>query len=222
MKKESGKALLFGSLLTCLLPTQVKAGQLEVETSDVITVVTNCIPYIIGFAMVIIIVIIISILAKKQEISKRKMIRGQAAVVSILSLGIAGNLLCAGPLKSLLDVVANPVKQVSDETREEANQLIADIAGEGMVLVKNDGTLPLASDIKKLNVFGWASTQPCYGGTGSGAVDTANCVTLLQGIEAGGYELNDRLEELYTSYATARGGATMSSVDWTLPEPTVD
>ena len=135
---------------------------------------------------------------------------------------IVGNLLCEGPLKSLLDVVANPVKQISDETRADANELISDIAGEGMVLVKNDGTLPLASDVKKLNVFGWASTQPCYGGTGSGAVDTTNCITLLQGIEEGGYELNHSLEEFYTSYATARGEATMSSVDWTLPEPTVD
>lgn len=222
MKKERSKALLFGSLLAFLLPTQVKAGQLEVETSDVITVVTNCIPYIIGFAVVAIIAIIISILARKQEVKKRKMIRGQAIAASILSLVVVGNLLCVGPLKSLLDVVANPVRQISDATRADANELIADIAGEGMVLVKNDGTLPLAADVKKLNVFGWASTQPCYGGTGSGAVDTSNCVTLLQGIEAGGYELNQSLEEFYTSYATARGEATMSYVDWTLPEPTVD
>lgn len=222
MKKEISRALLFGSLLAYLLPTQVKAGQLEVETSDVITVVTNCIPYIIGFAVVAIIAIIISILARKQETKKRKMIRWQALAASILSFVIVGNLLCTGPLKSLLDVVANPVKQISDETRADANELIADIAGEGIVLVKNDGTLPLASDVKKLNVFGWASTQPCYGGTGSGAVDISNCVTLLQGIEAGGYELNHSLEEFYTSYATARGEATMSFVDWTLPEPTVD
>lgn len=222
MKKQRKKTALLGILLAGFLPMQVKAGPLEVETSDVITVVTNCIPYIAGFAAIAMMAIIVSILVRKQEIHKRKFIRGQALVVSILSFVIVGNLLCEGPLKSLLDVVANPVKQISDETRADANELISDIAGEGMVLVKNDGTLPLASDVKKLNVFGWASTQPCYGGTGSGAVDTTNCVTLLQGIEEGGYELNHSLEEFYTSYATARGEATMSSVDWTLPEPTVD
>ena len=44
-------------------------------------------------------------------------------------------------------------------------------AGEGMVLLKNKGILPLASDTKKLNVFGWDSTNPLYGGTGSGSSD---------------------------------------------------
>lgn len=222
MKKVKTKVLLMAALIVCSLPLQVKAGQLEVETSDVITVVNNCVPYLIGFAVVAVIAIVISILARKQEVRKRKMIRGQSLVACIIALVVVGNMLCVGPLRSLLDVVANPVKEISSETRAEANELIAEIAAEGTVLVKNDGTLPLSSDVKKLNVFGWASTHPCYGGTGSGAVDTSNCVTLLQGLENGGYELNKSLEEFYTSYATARGEATMSYVDWTLPEPTAD
>ncbi|MFR3008197.1 MAG: hypothetical protein ACLTML_24430 [Blautia faecis] len=76
--------------------------------------------------------------------------------------------------------------------------------------------------MKNLNVFGWASTNPCYGGTGSGAVDTSNCVSLLDGIQAGGYTLNQTLIDMYTSYAEARGEAGMTAVDWTLPEPTAD
>ena len=71
MKKAKTKALLMAALMVCGLPLQVNAGQLEVETSDVITVVNNCVPYLIGFAVVVVIAIVISILARKQEARKR-------------------------------------------------------------------------------------------------------------------------------------------------------
>ena len=61
MKKAKTKALLMAALMVCGLPLQVNAGQLEVETSDVITVVNNCVPYLIGFAVVAVIAIVISI-----------------------------------------------------------------------------------------------------------------------------------------------------------------
>ena len=53
---------------------------------------------------------------------------------------------------------------ISEETSAEATDLVEQIADEGIVLLKNeDNILPL-SDNNKLNVFGWASTNPCYGG----------------------------------------------------------
>ena len=48
------------------------------------------------------------------------------------------------------------------------------IEAEGLVLLKNgkltDGTssLPLKSDVTKVNVFGWSSIAPAYSGGGSG------------------------------------------------------
>lgn len=221
-KKSMGSMLLSAGLLALFAPAPVWAAGLQVETSDVVSVVKNCIPYVAVFLAIAAALVAVCVIARKYEAKKKKMIRAQSLCAGILAFVVMLNFLCMGPLKTLLDVVANPAKQVSDQTKQEAEELITDIAGEGSVLVKNDGTLPLAPDVKKLNVFGWASTNPCYGGTGSGAVDTSTCVSLLSGIESGGYTLNDTLTQLYTSYASARGEATMSSVDWTLPEPTAD
>ena len=48
------------------------------------------------------------------------------------------------------------------DTKVKAEALAADVEAEGTVLVQNnDNTLPLAADNKKINVFGWASTDRC-------------------------------------------------------------
>lgn len=203
------------------IPVAHAAG-FEVQSSDVIAVLGNCAPYLVAFAIILIAAIAVCVLAGRCEAKKKKLIRGEALVAVILALAVTLNLLCLGPLSTLLDVVVNPAGEISEESRAEAEELIADIAGEGAVLVKNDGLLPLPAETKALNVFGWASTNPCYGGTGSGAVDTSTCVTLLGGLENGGYTLNQTLSDLYVSYAQDRPEATMSAVDWTLPEPTTD
>ena len=93
-------------------------------------------------------------------------------------------------------------------------------AGEGMVLLKNKGILPLASDTKKLNVFGWDSTNPLYGGTGSGSSDSSTAISILQSLKDAGYETNESLTKMYTDYREDRPTIAMAEQDWTLPEPT--
>lgn len=223
MKKKRMFGVLFGIVLYgAAFSVPVRAAGLEVQESDVIAVVQNCVPYLAVFAAVLVAAVLFGVFCRKLEKRKKKMLRGQAIVVTLLALVIVLNQICLGPVSTLLDVVANPVAEVSDETRAEADSLITEIAGEGAVLVKNDGTLPLSDGVKNLNVFGWASTNPCYGGTGSGAVDTNNCVTLLDGLKEGGYSLNQTLIDMYVEYADTRPEAGMSAVDWTLPEPTAD
>ena len=46
----------------------------------------------------------------------------------------------------------------------------------------------LASDVDSMNVFGWASTNPIYGGTGSGSADTSSVVSILQSLSDAGYK----------------------------------
>ena len=95
---------------------------------------------------------------------------------------------------------------------------------EGIVLLKHeDGALPLDSDTKNLNVFGWGSIEPFYGGTGSGAVDAASCITLLQGLADGGYTTNSELTDFYTNYHVGRPLRSWDGIsDWTLSEPSAD
>ena len=207
--------LLFGAV-----PSE--GAGFEVQTSDVLAVLSNCVPYLIGFALVLIAGIAAMILSKKLDAGKKKLVRGQALVAILLALAVTVNLLCLKPLKTLMDVLVVPSGEISEQSRTEAEELIAEIAGEGVVLVKNDGLLPLSGDTKTLNVFGWASTNPCYGGTGSGSVDTSSCVTLLGGLENGGYSLNKTLSDLYVNYRDTRPVAGMTNVDWTLPEPTTE
>lgn len=210
-----------GALLV-LSATPVSAAALKVQKSDVITVLKNCVPYLAVLIAVLVVAIIFSVVCKRYEARKKKMLRGQAVLVTLLTFIVVANQLCLGPVSTLLDVVVQKKNEVSEESKEEAENLITEISEEGIVMVKNDGTLPFAEDTKKLNVFGWASTNPCYGGTGSGAVDASDCVSLLKGLESGGYSLNQTLINLYTDYAKERPESDMMNVDWTLPEPTVD
>ena len=93
---------------------------------------------------------------------------------------------------------------------------------EGLVLVKNNGLLPLSSGVNSLNVFGWGSTNPIFGGTGSGSSDGSSAVGILQSLKEAGYATNEELTKLYTDYRADRPVIDMHAQDWTLPEPTAD
>ena len=111
---------------------------------------------------------------------------------------------------------------ISDEAIEEAKALATEIAEEGIVLLKNDdAALPLAEGTK-VNVFGWSSTNPIYGGTGSGALsDAYPTVDFLTGLTDAGIEYNQDLVDFYTGWRTERPTVGMMGQDWTIPEPTV-
>ena len=74
-------------------------------------------------------------------------------------------------------------------------------ASEGMVLLKNDSSsLPLASEIKNIAAFGNTSYEMITGGTGSGKVNNAYSVSLIEGLQNSGYKLNEDLHSLYAGY----------------------
>ena len=59
--------------------------------------------------------------------------------------------------------------------------------------------LPM-NDAGNINVFGWASTNPIYGGTGSGALsDAYDTTTLLDGLHDAGFKTNEELTKFYTN-----------------------
>lgn len=77
-------------------------------------------------------------------------------------------------------------------------------ATEGMVLLKNDNqALPFAADLKKVALFGCTSYDFIAGGTGSGNVNRAYTVSLLDGLKNAGYQLNDELKSFYEQHITA-------------------
>ena len=68
-----------------------------------------------------------------------------------------------------------------------------------------------------------SSTNPCYGGSGSGGIsDAYPTISLLDGLKDAGFETNEELSSFYTEYRADRPSVNMFAQDWTLPEPPVD
>lgn len=191
---------------------------LSINMDDVINVINSIKGYLIGFGIVAVLLIVAMIACRKMKKSKKYLIRFNAVLGIVLALGVTVNLILVGPMYSMVTLATGGGK-VSEENGALATELCEDIADEGIVLLDNAGTLPLAKNSKQ-NVFGWASTNPCYGGTGSGALsDAYPTVSLLEGLTNAGFELNTELSDFYTAYRADRPEVGMFAQDWTLPEP---
>jgi len=191
--------------------------------ADVYSTVQKLLPYFIPFIIVVIAGIVIQIVFSGKAEKVKFMIGRQSLLAGFLALILTINVVLFGPMQSVLNLALNVPATLSEETKASDKNLNIKIAEEGSVLLKNENhALPLSSDTKKLNVFGWASTNPCYGGTGSGSVDTSTCTGVLTSLKDAGYSLNTELSDFYKSYRADRPVVGMGTQDWTLPEPSVD
>lgn len=192
---------------------------LELNWSDVVSTITQTKWYLIAIGIIIAVAVIVMVACLKIAKHKKYIIRTQAFVAMVTGVAVVLNLICTGPMYTLLSL-ASVTGTLTDESIDNAEKLAEEITGEGIVLLKNeDQMLPLANE-KKLNVFGWASTAPCYGGTGSGALnDNYHFVDLLEGLSNAGFETNTELSDFYKEYREGRPEIGMFEQDWTLPEP---
>ncbi len=194
---------------------------LAINMDDVMNVVNLITTHLIVIAVALVIAIVVIVAVKGLAKKVKRLIRGEALIALVLVILIAANMMCTGPLSTLLTSVAGvPVSTITDETTAEATSLVTEICEEGITLLENDDDiLPLSTT--KVNVFGWSATNPCYGGTGSGALNDAyETVTFLQGLTDSGIEYNTELIDFYTSYHdTSLPNVGMWAQDWTLPQP---
>lgn len=195
---------------------------LEINWSDVMSILNLITPYLIAIAVAIVLGIIITVAVMKVKEPKKYLLRSQTRVAVLIVIVVIVNLICTGPMSTLLTLVSGS-GAITEETQASAEALGMDIADEGIVLLKNEENLLPLSENKNLNVFGWASTNPVYGGTGSGALsDAYEIVDLLTGLENAGFNLNTELSDFYRDYRADRPEVGMWEQDWTLPEPPAD
>ena len=93
-----------------------------------------------------------------------------------------------------------------EEATKAAEAFVTEIANEGIVLLKNNGALPLSTS-EKISLIGRYAADPIYGGAGSGTVDPATCQNFYKGISAAGFTINDTaykwIEGNYANYPKA-------------------
>lgn len=193
---------------------------IQVAWEDVFSVVDIIKTPLIVLVVGLVIWIAILVLAGKLPTPKKGFARMQSVIAFVLFAAIMVNTMCLGNLRNTLEVVLGDTGAISEETAANSCEVVETVANEGVLLLANDGTLPL-SDVTNINVFGWASTNPVYGGTGSGSVDISTATDLLTGLANAGFAPNEELSQFYVDYRADRPAITINNgQDWTLPEPT--
>ena len=153
---------------------------------------------------------------------------GIIAIAVLLVVALAVNIACASlnpMITSWMGANLNPmltgikanesaeILPVADAT-EQSLKMAQQLEAEGIVLLKNDNAaLPMASGTK-VNLFGFGSIDPIYGGTGSGSGDTSKNVDIVKGLQNAGLIVNDELVKFYQNSGVSRpkqGGYTGSN-----------
>lgn len=112
---------------------------------------------------------------------------------------------------------------IGEYTQTQKNEYIkhgealnSQMANEGFVLLKNDGSLPMKKG-SKLSVIGKSSTNLSRGGAGSGAGSITSGVTawdLQKSLTEAGFVINDSLTEFYKDSAKSGAGRKNGNTSW--------
>ena len=193
---------------------------LAIEMEDLIAVLQLCVPYFAVIIAAILIGVIVMIACRRLSRSKKFLVRGETALAMILLIAVAVNAICFGPMSTLIGLAMGK-DTVTKETNKEAGDVAESIMGEGIVLLENEGLLPL-TDTDSLNLFGWESINPAYGGAGSGGInDLYEVISLTKGLENAGFSVNQELVDFYNAYSSDKPEMSIQKQSWTLPEPPV-
>lgn len=171
-------------LIDVLTPVFTNMGVSATDVEQYVNALSGYIYGILGLLVAMIVVMIGAHWFAKR--GTRHIVRWSAAVAWVVCVVVIANVICYGPMYNNIAPILNMKASVSEESKENSREIIRETAEEGMTMVKNDGVLPLKKD-SNLNVFGWASTNPIYGGTGSGSSDSSNAVDILTSLKDAGF-----------------------------------
>ena len=144
--------------------------------------------------------------------------KGIIPIAVLLTIGLVVNIACGmfySAITPFMTANLNPlltgqkqvttgqsltVEQAADQSRAMAQELVR----EGAVLLKDqNNALPLAEGTA-VNLFGYGSVDPIYGGSGSGASDTSSNIDLVTGLTNAGFSVNQELVDFYKKSGVSR------------------
>ena len=143
---------------------------------------------------------------------------GMAVICVLLALALIVNVACGifySAITPFMTANFNPLltgqKQVTtgqsltvEQAAEQSRAMAQELVQEGAVLLKDqNNALPLAEGTA-VNLFGYGSVDPIYGGSGSGASDTSSNIDLVTGLTNAGFTVNQELVDFYKKSGVSR------------------
>lgn len=160
---------------------------------------------------------------------------GQIITIIISAIAIAvlivADSICSFYAQSITNLLCGTGLKFEGEEVDTAlalgDELVRDIGDESIVMLKNENnTLPLKTDERAVNLFGWASTDNGFlltgGGSGAASIQWQKKVTLRAGLEQNGFKVNSELLDKYSAFCNARDDKQADVDPVTLIEPNKD
>ena len=144
--------------------------------------------------------------------------KGIVPIAVLLTIGLVVNIACGifySAITPFMTANLNPLltgqKQVTtgqsltvEQAAEQSRTMAQELVQEGAVLLKDqNNALPLAEGTA-VNLFGYGSVDPIYGGSGSGASDTSSNIDLVTGLTNAGFTVNQELVDFYKKSGVSR------------------
>lgn len=154
-----------------------------------------------------------------------KRIALSAVIAVLLAVAIVASVFTGAYWKYLMGVFGEAKGNTDSTTISNAaalgDDLVQEIAEESMVMLKNENNaLPLAEDERKINLFGYGSTENGFvysGGGSSGTIINKDpipeddlkelVVSPVEAFEREGFEVNQELQKIYTDFSTYKASS---------------
>ena len=166
-----------------------------------------------------------------------RMIGGIVGLFACVAAGVGlaiGNAWAFGDGSSTMTTyLTTPVPQdksaMTRSTPGMGDELAIEVEGEGIVMLENNGTLPLSKDdVERVNVFGHGSVDWYIMSSGSEMVGTKGhkSYDLNSALKKRGIEVNEAIPEYYLDWHKAEGDAntifTALDTYFVIREPSLD
>ena len=106
---------------------------LAINMDDVMKVLDMIKVHLIVLGVILVLAIAAMVACGKMSKGKKFLVRSQAALALFLAVVIVANLICTGPMSSMLDLISE-TSYLTEETTAEATRLVTEMAEEGIVL----------------------------------------------------------------------------------------